>query len=274
MNVSELARLAGTTPYALRWYESIGVLPAPARSKNGYRAYNESDLARVRLVVTLRRLGLAPNEAGKVALLCLEGGQVDKRLEEMVAAQRVAIGRQRADLDRLEGQLLDLELTLAASRAHASQRAGGYSTALTRVLFVSPHCSARAPIAEGLLWRYGGGQFEVASAGVDPRAISPLTIRVLAELGINWPNARSRSIEEYVGESFDYVITISDRAHNISPVLRGASVQLHWRLPDPNEAIGTNADRLEEFRRIRNDLSVRLGPFIEVARGVQPAAGQ
>jgi arsenate reductase len=273
MNVSELARLAGTTPYALRWYESIGVLPAPARSANGYRAYNESDLARIRLVVTLRRLGLPPIEAGRVALLCLEGGQVDKRLEEMLADQRVAISRQRADLDRLEGQLLDLELTLAASRAHALQRAGGYTSAPTRVLFVSPHCSARAPIAEGLLWRYGGGAFAVASAGIDPRSVSPLTVRVLAELGINWANAQSRSIEEFVGDSFDYVITLSDRAHNISPVLRGSSVQLHWRLSDPDEAIGAEADRLEEFRRIRNDLSVRLGPFIEVVRGSRAMAG-
>ena len=80
MKVSELARLAGTAPSAVRWYEAVGVLPPAGRMANGYRAYGDADLARLRLVVALRRLGLAPVEAGRLAALCLEHGAIDRAL--------------------------------------------------------------------------------------------------------------------------------------------------------------------------------------------------
>ncbi|MEO9255158.1 MAG: MerR family transcriptional regulator, partial [Tepidiformaceae bacterium] len=74
MNVSELARRTGLSPSGVRWYETVGVLPAAQRKENGYREYSEGDLRLLQLVTTLRRLGLAPEEAGRLARLCIEGG--------------------------------------------------------------------------------------------------------------------------------------------------------------------------------------------------------
>jgi MerR family transcriptional regulator, copper efflux regulator len=77
MKIAELATRAGVAASAVRWYEQERVLPAPGRTPNGYREYNEVDLARLRLVVSLRRLGLAPEDAGRLARSCLERGRVD-----------------------------------------------------------------------------------------------------------------------------------------------------------------------------------------------------
>ena len=91
MKVSELAERAGIAPSAVRWYESVGILPPAARRPNGYREYAEDDLARLRLVVSLRRLGLGPEDAGRMARLCLERGEIDRDLVPLIAEQRAAI---------------------------------------------------------------------------------------------------------------------------------------------------------------------------------------
>ena len=77
MNVSELARRTGLSPSGVRWYETVGVLPAAVRKENGYREYSESALRILQLVTTLRRVGLAPAEAGRLARLCVERGAAD-----------------------------------------------------------------------------------------------------------------------------------------------------------------------------------------------------
>src|SRR5664279_5255130 len=123
MKVSELARRAGVASSTVRFYEDMGVLPAAAREPNGYRDYGAGELARPRLVVALRRLGLAPVNAGRLAALCMDRGEVDLDLAPLIETQRAAIERQRSDLDRLESELTDLELTVqAAGRArHSSE---------------------------------------------------------------------------------------------------------------------------------------------------------
>ena len=115
MKVSELAQRAGIASSAVRWYESMGILPPAARQANVYREYSDEDLARLRLVVSLRRLGLAPDEAGRMARLCIEHGEVDRDLAPLIVEQRAAIARQRDDLDRLDDELVDLESTIAAA---------------------------------------------------------------------------------------------------------------------------------------------------------------
>ncbi len=311
MKVSEFARRAGVTPSAVRFYEEVGVLPPAARRDNGYRDYPEQALARLGLVVSLRRLGLSPVDAGRLAALCLERGEVDLDLAPLIAGQRAAIERQRADLDRVDAELTDLELTIAAaSRSRrfatgggrpqpvagavrhetrtARQIAGGdqfivdrkrhaagssrrtpeeeMATDSIRVLFVCTGNSARSQIAEALLRDFGGAEFEVMSAGTEPKGVNPFTIRALAEIGIDWSGAQSKSVTQFIGQPFDYVITVCDRARQTCPVFPGEHNSLHWGLDDPAEVEGTDEEKLAAFRRTRTEVATRLRPFVELAR--------
>jgi arsenate reductase len=267
MKVSELARRAGVAPSAVRFYEQSGVLPYAPRRANGYREYGASELARLRLVVALRRLGLAPVDAGRLAALCMERGEVDLDLAPLIATQRAAVERQRSDLDRLDAELTDLELTIqAAGRARRSSEGSAMSVEPIRVLFVCTGNSARSQIAEALLRDFGGADFEVFSAGTEPKGVNPFAVRVLAEIEIDWSGARSKSVTEFLGRPFDYVITVCDRARQTCPVFPGNHNTLHWGLDDPAEVEGTDERKLEAFRHTRIEVATRLRPFIELAR--------
>jgi arsenate reductase len=264
MRIAQLAGRAGVAPSAVRWYEEQGVLPRPARRPNGYREYDDGDLARLRLVLSLRRLGLAPEDAGRLARLCLERGAIDLDLAPLLADQRSAIARQRDDLDRLEGELLDLEMTIAAA-GRATRKELPVTDSPIRVLFVCTHNSARSQIAEALLTRFGGADFEVHSAGTEVSRVNPYAIRVLADAGIDWSQARSKSITGFLDQRFDYVITVCDRARESCPIFPGSTNTLHWGLDDPSEVDGTDAEKLAAFKQTEAEIAIRLRPFIEVA---------
>jgi arsenate reductase len=267
MKVAELARRAGVAPSAVRFYEETGVLPSALRLANGYREYDATALGRLRLVVALRRLGLAPVDAGRIASLCLERGEIDADLMPLIAGQRDAIQSQRADLDRLESELTDLELTIqAAGRARRTSEDNAVSADPIRVLFVCTGNSARSQIAEALLKDFGGSDFAAFSAGTEPKGVNPYSVRVLDEIGIDWSGAHAKSVTEFVGRPFDYVITVCDRARQTCPVFPGSHNSLHWGLDDPAEVEGTDAEKLEAFRRTRTEVAVRLRPFVELAR--------
>jgi arsenate reductase len=286
MKVSELARRAGIAPSAVRFYEETGVLPAAVRRDNGYRDFGPEALARLRLVVALRRLGLAPVDAGRIAALCIERGEIDRDLAPLIDGQRAAIARQRADLDRLESELTDLELTISA--AGRARRTGGSRSADSssprtdpetstmadkiRVLFVCTGNSARSQIAEALLSDIAGNDFEVMSAGTEPKGVNSYTVRVLDEIGLDWSAARSKSVTEFLGQPFDYVITVCDRARQSCPVFPGNHNTLHWGLEDPAEVDGTDAQKLEAFRQTRMEVANRLRPFVELARRAREAS--
>lgn len=266
MKVSELARLAGVAPSAVRWYEEIGALPPAVRTPNGYRSYDERDLARLRLVVSLRRLGLEPARAGHVARLCLERGTISDDLAPLLASQHLKIARQRADLDQLEAELDDLEATiLAADRARRSG-ADATSGRPIRVLFVCTGNSGRSQIAEALVGHLGGSEFEAVSAGTDPRPVSRYAVQALADLGIDWRGAASKSIDRYLGQAFDYRITVCDRARETCPTLPDAENALHWGIDDPAEVGESDEAMRAAYARTRDDLRARLGPFVEIAR--------
>ena len=117
MRVSEIARAAGIAPSAVRFYESAGVLPPAARGTNGYRRYGEADLTRLRLVVSLRKLGVEPAEAGRLAELCVAGrcDVMGRDLATIVAERRADIACRRIELESLDVELRALERTIADS---------------------------------------------------------------------------------------------------------------------------------------------------------------
>jgi arsenate reductase len=140
-----------------------------------------------------------------------------------------------------------------------------------RVLFVCGGNSARSQMAEAILRREGGADFEVYSAGVWPKDdVHPMTIQVFAEIGIDISDARSKSVTEFLDQPFDYVVTVCDRARESCPVFPGAEESMHWGLDDPAEATGTEAQRLAVFRRVMTEIGVRMRTFLELARRAHP----
>ena len=134
-----------------------------------------------------------------------------------------------------------------------------------RVLFVCTGNSARSVLAEALLRHRGGDAFEVHSAGTEPKGINPLTLRTLAEAGIDASWARSKSVTEFLGQRFDYVITVCDQARQSCPVFPGVHESLHWDNEDPAAAEGTDQERMAVFRRVFAGLGERIGLFIPLA---------
>ncbi|MBI2781475.1 MAG: arsenate reductase ArsC [Chloroflexi bacterium] len=120
-------------------------------------------------------------------------------------------------------------------------------------------------MAEAILRRDGGAAFEVVSAGVDPRGVHPLTIKALARAGIDISGAESKSVGRFLGQRFDYVITVCDRARASCPVFPGGSETLHWGIDDPVEAEGTDAQRLEAFEKAMTEISGRIRTFVPLA---------
>jgi arsenate reductase len=130
-----------------------------------------------------------------------------------------------------------------------------------RVLFVCTGNSARSVMAEALLRHHGGDRFEVYSAGTIPKGINPLTLRVLADAGIDASRARSKSVDEFLGQSFDYVVTVCDQARQVCPVFPGVHESLHWGYEDPAETTGTEEERLAVFRRVFIQIGERVRQF-------------
>jgi arsenate reductase (thioredoxin) len=150
---------------------------------------------------------------------------------------------------------------------HPGDRAG----APISVLFVCTGNSARSIMAETLLRHHGGDRFVVSSAGTEPRGINPLTLRVLADAGIDATGVRSTSVNEYLGQEFDYVVTVCDEARQVCPVFPGVHESLHWGYEDPAEAEGTEEERLAVFRRVFIQIGERVRQFATVTTR---AAGQ
>jgi arsenate reductase len=134
-----------------------------------------------------------------------------------------------------------------------------------RVLFVCTGNSARSVMAEALLRHHGGPDFEVRSAGTEPKGVNPLTLRVLADAAIDASWARSKSVTEFLGQPFDFVITVCDQARQTCPVFPGVHESLHWGYEDPGAAEGTDEERLAVFRRVFIQLSERINQFIPLA---------
>jgi len=147
------------------------------------------------------------------------------------------------------------------------------SASPVRVLFVCTGNSARSVMAEALLRHRGGDDFEVHSAGTEPKGINPLTLRTLAEVGIDASWARSKSVTEFLGQRFDYVVTVCDQARQSCPVFPGVHESLHWGYEDPAAVQGTDEQRMIVFRQVLTQIGERINQFILLVRRAAATTG-
>ena len=126
------------------------------------------------------------------------------------------------------------------------------------MLFLCTHNSARSQMAEGLLRHLAGDRFEAMSAGAEATRVRPLAIRTMGEVGIDISGQESKTLDRYLREPFDYVITVCDDANEACPFFPGAQSRLHWSFEDPSKAEGSEEMRLEVFRSVRDRIGERI----------------
>jgi arsenate reductase len=129
------------------------------------------------------------------------------------------------------------------------------------VLILCTGNSARSQMAEGLLRHDAGDRFEVFSAGVNPTRVRPEAIAVMQELGIDLSAHRSKHVNEFTGQSFDYVLTVCDHAREVCPIFPGTTQTIHHSFVDPAEVNGSDEDRLTLFRKVRDQIREYLRTF-------------
>ena len=130
-----------------------------------------------------------------------------------------------------------------------------------RVLILCTGNSARSQMAEGLLRELGGVRFEVFSAGTRPSGLRAEAVEAMHEVGIDISRQRSKSVDEFAGREFDYVITVCDNAREECPVFPGKARRIHWGFDDPAAVVGDFQERLTAFRRVRDEIEARLGEW-------------
>ncbi len=134
-----------------------------------------------------------------------------------------------------------------------------------RVLFICTHNSARSQMAEGFLRHIAGDRFDVYSAGTEATLVRPEAIAVMNEIGVDISGQTSKTLQRYLGDQWDYVITVCDDANESCPVFPGTSDRSHWSFPDPSKATGTDAERLAVYRDVRDQIARRMRTFVAVA---------
>jgi len=131
-----------------------------------------------------------------------------------------------------------------------------------RVLVLCTHNAARSQIAEGLLRALAADRFEVASAGTEATRVHPLAIRAMDEVGIDLRGHRSKTVDRFATEPWDFVITVCDAASERCPIFPGGTTRLHWSFEDPSAATGSEEERLAVFRRVRDAIAARLQGWV------------
>jgi arsenate reductase len=136
-----------------------------------------------------------------------------------------------------------------------------------RVLFLCVGNACRSQMAEAILRHVGGDQFDVHSAGAVPSGVWPMTLRALAEVGIDAGRQRSKHWNVYLdAPPFDYVITLCDPLAHECPVFPGAGQRLHWPFDDPAAAIGSEDEQMAVFRRVRDEIAEQIQRFVRGAK--------
>ena len=134
-----------------------------------------------------------------------------------------------------------------------------------RVLFICTGNSARSQMAEAILQKIGGEKFDVFSAGLEPSTVNPFTIKVLSEIGIDWTTARAKGLTEFLGKlHFGYVITVCSRAEERCPIFPGMGQRLHWPFDDPAAVNGSDDEKLNAFRTVRDEIQKKVTDWYEI----------
>jgi arsenate reductase len=132
---------------------------------------------------------------------------------------------------------------------------------MKKLLVLCTGNSARSQMGEGLFRHFGGDGWEIHSAGTKPSIVRPEAIAVMNEFGIDISGHRSKSVDEFSGHSFDFVVTVCDNAAENCPVFPAGTQRLHWSFEDPAAVVGNEEVRLAAFRRIRDQIRVRVEQF-------------
>ncbi|MCU0226018.1 MAG: arsenate reductase ArsC [Bryobacterales bacterium] len=132
---------------------------------------------------------------------------------------------------------------------------------MKRILVLCTANSARSQMGEGLFRHEGAGQFQVASAGTRATFVRPEAIQVMEEIGIDLSAHRSKAIDEFEGQHFDYVVSVCDNARDNCPVFPADTQRIHWSFEDPAAVEGSDDERLAAFRRIRDEIHAHVKDF-------------
>ncbi|HSA05658.1 MAG TPA: arsenate reductase ArsC [Candidatus Gastranaerophilales bacterium] len=132
-----------------------------------------------------------------------------------------------------------------------------------RVLFLCTGNSCRSQMAEGLMRQFYGDKYDVYSAGVNPTEVNPNAIKVMKEIGIDISNHTSKSVNEYINQTFDIIITVCDNAKESCPIFPGKAERLHWSFFDPAEAIGTQEELLKAFTEVRDQIKDKIHSYFK-----------
>lgn len=209
-------------------------------------------------LLDMTRLAASPFEVWR-DILATNEAWVREALEACLETVRGI--REAAGADALARLFESANRFAARLRGSAPAREDGMKQK-RKVLFLCTANSARSQMAEGLLRHMAGDRFEVASAGTHPSLVRPEAIAVMRELGVDISGHRSKSLDEFRDQSFDFVITVCDQARQSCPVFPGAPRQIHWSLEDPAAAAGGDEERLAVFRRVRDELRERIRAFL------------
>jgi arsenate reductase len=133
---------------------------------------------------------------------------------------------------------------------------------MKRVLFICTHNSARSQMAEGLINHDLAGKVQAFSAGTEPSSVHPLAIAVLKEIGIDISRHRSKSIDEFGEEKFDFVITLCDHAAESCPIFFGGVQRIHMGFPNPAAVSGSKEEKLAAFRKVRDQIREEVADFL------------
>jgi protein-tyrosine-phosphatase/DNA-binding transcriptional ArsR family regulator len=171
----------------------------------------------------------------------------------------------RLDLERLRAQYMagaeSLHPALGEARSRPLSQKQARTGPAVRILFLCTHNSARSQMAEGIMRHLAGARVKVFSAGNEPSVVRPEAIEALADLGIDIRQQRSKHLNEFLGQQFDYLITVCDNARESCPYFPGDPERIHWSFPDPSEVQGTAA-RKRAFDQTAHQLQLRIQPLL------------